>query len=161
MKTDKLNQLMNTTLPSISFQKRKKYKTTITEVRKIYKIINTEIFNNKLPMAKLIVKKRINDAWGYCIGVNFPTKTKSGCTITICQNWYCKQWLIATIAHEMSHQYQWDVIGYNRLQKNKEPLMSHGPTFYKFRNKMNRVGIPLKRVIHGRNWFKKQNLLKC
>lgn len=161
MKTGKLNQLMNTTLPSISFQKRKKYKTTITEVRKIYKIINTEIFNNKLPTAKLIVKKRINDAWGYCVGVNFPTKTKSGCIITICQNWYCKQWLIATIAHEMSHQYQWDVIGYNRLQKNKEPLMSHGPTFYKFRNKMNRVGIPLKRVIHGSNWFKKQNLLKC
>lgn len=161
MKNSKLAEYMNESLPTVSFQKRKGYKTTITEIRKIYKLINSEIFNNKLPTAKLVLKNRINDAWGMCIGNKYPTKKKSGCTLIIGRNWYCKQWLIMTIAHEMSHQYQWDVIGYNRLQKNKEPLMSHGPTFYKFRNKMNRVGIPLKRVIHGSNWFKKQNLLKC
>lgn len=161
MKNSKLHQMMNEDLPSIYQQKRKSYTTTINEIRKIYKLINSEVFNDKLPNAKLILKKRIPDAWGMCIGNKLPTKTKSGCILIIGRNWYCKQWLIMTIAHEMSHQYQWDVIGYNRLQKNKEPLMSHGPTFYKFRSKMNRVGIPLKRVIHGSNWFKKQNLLKC
>jgi hypothetical protein len=161
MKSSKLTELMNETLPSLSFQKRRKYKTNIYEVRKIYKLINNEIFNDKLPMAKLIVKKRMDDAWGKCYGIKTPTLNKSGVELVFCQNWYCKQWLIMTIAHEMCHQYQWDIIGYQRLKKNLKPLISHGPTFYQHRKKLFKRGIPLKKYMYHMYWFQHQNILKC
>ena len=158
MRTSKLIDLMNSDLPNLSQQKRKTYKTDKREVTKFFKIINEEIFNNKL---KKQIKTRITNYWGMCIGVQATTKKRSGCELIITQNHFCKQWLIMIIAHEMAHQYQWDIIGLERMKKGLEPIMSHGPTFYKHKNKFLKHEIPLKRVIHSKIWFTKQNLLKC
>jgi len=161
MRTSKLTDLMNCELPTISQQKRKSYKTSLTEVKKLYKIINTELFNDKLHTPKIIVKNRITNYWGMCVGTKNPTKYKSGCELIVTQNHFCKQWLIMIIAHEMAHQYQWDILGYKRIKKGLEPFMSHGPTFYIHRKKFLKHQIPLKKVVHSIIWFNKQNLLKC
>lgn len=156
-----LRELMNKELPSISKQKRKAYKTNKKEITKLFDIINTTLFNGKLLRPKIVVKIRLPNCWGLCIGINPPKKNKSGCELIITQNHFCIQWLIAIIAHEMSHQYQWDIIGLQRIKKGLTPFMSHGPTFYIHRKKFNKYQIPLKRIIHNRVWFAKQNLLKC
>ena len=99
--------------------------------------------------------------WANCSATGWPVKDKTKCTITIQQNWFCIQWLIMVLAHEMCHQYQWDIIGKQQLKKGKFPVMSHGPSFFVRKKQLLKFGIPLKRVVHSHMWFSKQNLLKC
>ena len=75
--------------------------------------------------------------------------------------WFCRQWLITTLAHEMCHQYQWDIEGEKRLKEGKDRLMSHGPTFFQFRDKLKKHGISLKNAHGQRRWFRHQNFWKC
>jgi hypothetical protein len=39
--------------------------------------------------------------------------------------------------------------------------MSHGPTFFRFRDKLEKYGISLKTAHSQRKWFKHQDLFKC
>ena len=40
-------------------------------------------------------------------------------------------------------------------------IMSHGPSFFVFRDKLKKHGISLKGAHSKRKWFKYQNLFKC
>lgn len=161
MSKSELRKLMESELPSISFQKRRLYKTNKKEVMRLYNLLNKEIFGNKLPIAKITLLSKLPNMWGKCQAAGYPYSDKSVCEITVGTNWFCVQWLIMTLAHEMSHQYQWEVLGKQRIKKGKDPIMSHGPSFYTLRDKMNKKGIPLKKILHTNIWFEKQNLLKC
>lgn len=158
----KLLQLMSEPLPSIGSQKKLSYRPTKKEVKNLYNIINEEIFNNELPPAHLEVKSHCRGYWGMCMSTGFnPKKKSSQCKIRLSDRWYCKQWLIDTLAHEMVHQYQWDIYSKERAVEGKEPIMSHGPSFYKFRKQLAEYGIVLKRVSRTSLWFKYQTLSKC
>ena len=160
--TSKLMLLMSEPLPSLVLQKRLSYRTTKREVRKLYNIINEEIFNNELPPAKLEIKSYCRGYWGMCMAQGFnPKKKSSQCKIRLSDKWYCKQWLIDTLAHEMVHQYQWDIYSKERAVEGKEPIMSHGPSFYKFRKHLAEYGIVLKRSSGMKRWFRYQRLDKC
>jgi hypothetical protein len=160
--TSKLLQLMSEPLPSIGLQKKLSYRPTKREVKKLYNIINEEIFNNELPPAHLEVKSHCRGYWGLCMSTGFnPKKKSSQCKIRLTDRWYCKQWLIDTLAHEMVHQYQWDIYSKERAVEGKEPIMSHGPSFYKFRKQLAEYGIVLKRTSRTSLWFKYQTLSKC
>jgi hypothetical protein len=74
---------------------------------------------------------------------------------------FCPQWFVTTLAHEMVHQYQWDIIGPEREHDGKEWLMSHGPSFFQFREEMEWHEISLKTAHSQRRWFKHQNLFKA
>jgi hypothetical protein len=160
--TSKLLQLMSEPLPSIGLQKKLSYRPTKREVKKLYNIINEEIFNNELPPASLEIKSHCRGYWGMCMSTGFnPKKKSSQCKIRLSDRWYCKQWLIDTLAHEMVHQYQWDIYSKERATEGKEPIMSHGPSFYKFRKQLAEYGIMLKRTSRTSLWFKYQTLTKC
>lgn len=160
--TSKLLQLMSEPLPSIGLQKKLSYRPTKKEVKNLYNIINEEIFNNELPPARLEVKSHCRGYWGMCMSTGFnPKKKSSQCKIRLSDRWYCKQWLIDTLAHEMVHQYQWDIYSKERAVEGKEPIMSHGPSFYKFRKQLSEYGIVLKRISRTNLWFKYQTLSKC
>jgi hypothetical protein len=75
--------------------------------------------------------------------------------------WFCAQWAVTVIAHEMVHQHQWDIEGPKRWRKGKDFLMSHGPTFFRFRDKLEKYGISLKTAHSQRKWFKHQDLFRC
>lgn len=163
-KNSQLYQLMTEDLPSRSFQKRLKYRTNHREVLALYKIINYEIFNNKLPVPIIEVVPRCRKYWGICIAHSlYPDYEyfKSNCTIRLSDKWYCKQWLITTLAHEMCHQYQWDVESHKRIREGKEPLMSHGPSFFMWRDKLEKHGVPLKTFHRMKRWFIHQSMWKC
>ena len=156
-----LSTILNEVLPTKTEQKKFPYRPRLTEIRKCYRIINDELFDSCLVMPKFEIKPRMKLILGLCSAVGYSKPNKSGCVITLRDKWYCKQWMMMALAHEMVHQYQWDILGIERKSIGKVPLMSHGPSFYLFRKRFNLYGIPLKRVHCRTHWFKHQNLLKC
>ena len=160
-KKPKLVDMMQEELPSIGYQKRLSYRTTYEEVIDLYRLINKTVFNSKLAMPTIEVMPRCRTYWGICFGEHhMMPKQRSYCKIRVMDKWYCKQWLISTLAHEMCHQYTWDILGEERRKVGKEPLMSHGPTFYIFRERLAENGISLKRYHRRSKWFKTQDLFK-
>lgn len=163
-KNSQLYKLMTEDLPPRTYQKRLKYRTSHREVMALFKIINREIFNNKLPTPHIEIMPRCRQYWGICIANGlYPDYeyNKSNCTIRLMDKWFCKQWLITTLAHEMCHQYQWDIESHKRIREGREPIMSHGPSFFIFKEKLAKHGISLKRSHGMKRWFKHQSMWKC
>jgi hypothetical protein len=157
-----LKQLMSKDLPGLTFQRKMSYKASVREVKALYRLINKEIFNNRLVMPKIHVKPRLQGSWGECHGADLPySKNKSRCVIILANRWYCRQWLIMALAHEMCHQYEWDIISKRREREGLPPIMSHGPTFFRWRDKLKKKGIPLKKFNSQQKWFKTQHLFRC
>ena len=149
---------MDEPLPSKSLQRTMPYRPKIKEVKAVYRLINREIFYNRLPIPKFELR-RLRGAVGICVGGYGPIrKTKSYCTIVLTDRYYCRQWMVATLAHEMVHQYQWDVYSNIRVKRGYPRLMSHGPSFYIWRKKLKKYGIALKaNSIYEHQWFDKQD----
>jgi len=153
---------MESPLPSIGQQKRLSYRTNINEVTRLYKMLNWYIFDNALSMPTLEVVPRCRKYWGMCYGsYDAPIRNRSSCKIRLMDKWYCKLWLVAVLAHEMCHQYQWDIQGLERRKVGKDPIMSHGPSFFVFRDRLKKHGISLKGAHSRRKWFLYQNLFKA
>jgi len=161
-KKSELSKLMREPLPSIGYQKRLSYRTNVAEVIELYKIINQACFNNKLNMPEIEVTPRCRKYWGMCYGSFEIVKyRKTYCKIRLMDKWFCKQWLITTLAHEMVHQYQWDIDGTKREREGKNRIMSHGPSFYAHREKLAKHGISLKMGHGQKRWLKHQRFDKC
>jgi hypothetical protein len=125
-------------------------------------MLNWYIFDNALSMPTLEVVPRCRKYWGMCYGsYDAPIRNRSSCKIRLMDKWYCKQWLVAVLAHEMCHQYQWDIQGLERRKVGKDPIMSHGPSFFVFRDRLKKHGISLKGAHSRRKWFLYQNLFKA
>jgi len=154
-----LKKLMDEPLPSKSLQRTKPYRPKMKEVKALFRLINREIFYNRLPMPKFELK-RLKDCIGICAGGEGPVrKTKSYCTIYLADRYYCRQWFISTLAHEMVHQYQWDVYSNILVKRGYPRHMSHGPTFYLWRKKLSKYNIALKSTtLKDKHWFHKQDV---
>lgn len=164
-RSNELYNLMSKELPSTTYQRRLGYRTTRREVFGLFRLLNRDIFNDQLPMPQIEIMSNCRDYWGMCISTteDYPDYRydKSYCIIRLSDKWYCRQWLISMLAHEMCHQYQWDIEGRRRTKKNKLPIMSHGPSFFKWRNKLEKHGISLKTSYSTKLWFRHQNLFRC
>lgn len=156
-----LREFMSLPLPTRSEQKRLLFRPSKHLVYHTYELINYEVFNNSLPKPKIEVQSHCRKYWGMCMGHTHRTVTGSYCTIRMMDKWFCPQWFITTLAHEMVHQYQWDIIGPEREQEGKDWLMSHGPSFYQFRPYLEEHNISLKTAHSQRRWFKHQDLFKA
>lgn len=149
-----LKELMSEDFPNKTYMRRMGYIANMREVKSLFRLINEEVFYNKLSMPKIVLKSRLRDCWGICQGADKPfRKGKSRCTIVLAERWYCKQWLIMSLAHEMVHQYQWDIYSEIRCRQGKESLMSHGPSFYIFRKRLAKHGIPLREFNDHHKWL--------
>lgn len=147
-------------LPPLYDQKRRSYKTNQKEIKKIYNQLNKKVFNSELILPKIILLNRPKQYFGECKAIfSEPIYTnKSNCVICLSTNWLCQQWLVMILAHEMCHQYQWDIEGLKRIADGRKPIMSHGPSFFKFKPKLKELGIPLKRMYSVDKWLQTQNL---
>jgi hypothetical protein len=160
---EQLKEWMQEDLPSITKQKRYIFRPSVRQINHTYKVLNIALFDGTLkkPKIKLVNRQRY---WGMCQALNnipIKYKSRSNCELVLSDKWFCRQWFIDTLAHEMVHQYQWDVDGPVRIAKGKEALMSHGPSFFRHKPKLDRYGLNLKIVHRTRKWFKYQNLAKC
>lgn len=154
-----LEKLLATPLPSRSQQRRKPYRPREQEIRRVYSLLNRAVFNGVLRRPEIKTGRETN-ALGWCIGIRSPSRSRSGCIIRITDKWYSVHWLIFVMAHEMCHQYQWDIIGPQRQAQGREPIMSHGPSFFQHRAKLAELGIPLLKKVYMYRWFEYQDLRK-
>jgi hypothetical protein len=160
MNSTLIYEYMNAKLPSISSQKKLSYRTNEDELFILFSALNIQVFDSSLPIPKFKFIKRTVNHWGLCEGEEITLDDKiSNCIIHLSDKWYCKQWLLTHLAHEMCHQHQWDVLSKERMRKKLKPIMSHGPTFLQFRPKLAELGIPLKSKGHSmRLWWKNQDI---
>lgn len=146
-----IREIMNTPLPSLAEQRKKSFRPTLRETRRTFRMINEHIFNNELNIPTITLK-RTRMYWGMCIGQHKPHSTGSRCVIELSDKWFCVQWFVTCLAHEMIHQYEWDV-----LDKN----MTHRGSFFMWRKKLKQHGIHLKTAHRYRRWFKYQDFTRC
>ncbi len=156
-----LRDIMELPLPTITEQKRLLFRPSVRFAHYAYELINYEIFDNVLYKPKLELKSHCQKYWGICYGNLYRDNTGSHCRISLMDKWFCPQWFITTLAHEMVHQYQWDILGPEREKNGKDWLMSHGPSFYEFKPDLAEHNISLKIAHSQRRWFKHQNLFKA
>jgi hypothetical protein len=156
-----LKTLMNERLPSLSYQERLRYSTSPEETSYLFDLLNEEVFGNRLSTPKIEIIETPKDYFGECLAYNSVPeyKNQSNCYIKIAERWACRQWLITILAHEMCHQYQWDVVSLERMKAGMNPLMSHGPTFFAHRDALRRVDIPLMRLYSRERWLKYQRFI--
>ena len=156
--------IMEAELPSLTYQRRKLYRPTEFDVNTTYRQINRYIFDNQLTRPEIIVKSNVYKVWGCCTWLDTQQHTGSWCRITLGDKWFCPQWFLNTLAHEMVHQWQWDI---HRAELDAEgkkiPIGSgaHGPSFFRWREQFAEYGLDLKTAHGQRRWFKHQDFSKC
>ena len=154
-----LTKLMSTQLPTKTQQRRKVYRPDLRRVNQIYRLLNQVIFDNQLVRPQIILAQE-RKSLGWCKGYYYKVSPGTYCTIKLANKFYSIQWLIMVLAHEMAHQYQWDIIGTSRIKQGRQRKMSHGPSFFIHRKQLAEYGIPLLKVIKIDRWFQYQDLKK-
>lgn len=165
-----ITQYMTAPLPSVSAQKRLPFRPTLDDVNSLYRCLNKYVFDNELTQPEITLSQ-MKKTWGVCEWHMRRQKSaswgKSGtwCTIRLMDKWFCPQWFCTTLAHEMVHQWQWDIYRWEHEDYyGKEMFMDsggHGPSFYAWRGILDEFGIDLK-ISHGqKRWFKYQDFTKC
>lgn len=154
-----LEKLLATPLPSLSQQRRKLYRPTEREIHRVYSLLNRAIFDGFMTRPKIVTGREVN-ALGWCLGLKPPRRRRSGCIIRLTDKWFSVHWLIFVLAHEMCHQYQWDIVGPQREAQGRSPLMSHGPSFLQHRARLAEIGVPLLKQVRIYRWFQYQDLRK-
>lgn len=137
-----LRILMNSPLPPSSEQRLNCYRPSIREVCKIYSVINKYVFGHRLtrPPIELGICR---GSWGWCHGNDNMTRKGTYCRIKLADKWPYIQSMVTTLAHEMVHQYQWDIGRLKRERMGREIIMSHGPSFFEWRSKLLEFNINL------------------
>jgi hypothetical protein len=165
-----ISQYMNAGLPIISHQKKLLFRPSLYEVDSLYRAINRSVFDNQLTQPEIYVGT-IRKAWGLCTWLTERQKRSSWgkqgtwCSIQLMDKWISPQWFCVTLAHEMVHQYQWDVYRWEHRETFGRDISiesdAHGPSFYAWRPRFEENGMPLKRWHGQRRWYKSQNLFKA
>ena len=153
---------MNSKLPPLSTQKRFVYRTCENEINVLFDELNFLIFDYKLPIPQFKFIKRLVKFWGVCESTDhIPNidSNNSDCIIHISEKWYCRQWLITHFAHEMVHQYQWDIHRFDYGMPTDSG--AHGPSFFAWRDRFEFYGLNLKTAHGQKRWFKHQDFTKC
>ena len=153
-----IKAIMEADLPSLTYQRRKLFRPAIHDAIYAYKIINRYVFDNQLrrPIIELGQTKK---CWAYCAWNNEHIWNGSWCTIRLSNKWFCPQWFVNTLAHEMVHQYQWDVHRWEYGMP--ENSGAHGPSFFAWREEFAYYGLTLKTAFGQRRWFQHQNFNRC
>ena len=156
-----IRKIMSQPLPMISEQRRKCFRPTNKEVIYAYNILNKYIFDNTLYRPNIELG-RLRKTWGYCLWQKEQQDTGSYCTIKLSDKWFCEQWFMNTLAHEMVHQYQWDIYRFEEHNGDYEKNSgAHGPDFFMFRDRFDHYGLRLKQWYGQKRWLKHQDWYKC
>ncbi len=136
--------LMQTPLPSKTVQRRCNYRPTRQQIYDIYNLINESVFDSKLTYPSITIRTMKEWGWFYA----FPDKRGK---IKITNKLFCIQWFILILAHEMTHQFQWQFTNDG---------LAHTEFFHSFKDKLKNIGIPLGEAYDPIAWFNTQDLFK-
>lgn len=153
-----IRAIMESELPTVSYQRRKLFRPTYNDTVHAYKLINRYLFDNCLLEPEIVIKQT-KKCWAYCEWHYELQESGSYCTIRLNDKWFCPQWFVNTLAHEMVHQYQWDI--WRWTHSLNERSGAHGPSFFAWRDRFAEYGLTLKTAYGQRRWFKYQRFDKC
>jgi hypothetical protein len=167
---DLITQYMTAPLPCVSEQKRLPFRPEPEQVGQLYRVINRNIFDNQLTQPEIFLGT-IKNAWGRCNWMENRQRRSSWgkpgtwCQIELYDKWFSPQWFCNTLAHEMVHQWQWDIYRWEHQEQHGRKMYddsgAHGPSFHYWRECFESWGLSLK-ISHGqRRWFRHQDLFKC
>jgi len=160
-----IRAIMESELPTKTYQRQKLYRPRPSEVIYSYNIINKYIFDSQLHRPDIYMKSHLRKIWGCCSWLDRKQYTGSYCYIQLSDKWFCPQWFLNTLAHEMVHQWQWDIYRWEHEnyfdRKMYENSGAHGPSFYVWRDKFADYGLYLKTAHGQKRWFKHQDFNRC
>jgi hypothetical protein len=156
----RVKKIMEQPLPLISHQRRLPYRPSIRTVCSTYNLLNIAIFEGELSRPEIELM-RSPKYWGMCSGDYLEDGTPVCLKIKLSDKYFTQQWFVTILAHEMSHQWQWEIIGAKRAMKGLNALMNHRSSFFTHKQTMAELGIPLKSWHRNRKWFKTQDLFRC
>ena len=119
---------------------RNKYKTTYSDIKKYFNIINESVFDNILsPFNEIKIQKIYKDkSKKYCYGQVTVWEWKRKGTrqywLEMLPTYRNKKDFVDTLGHEMVHLYQMANVGDSG---------NHNKLFYSFRSKLNAIGLDL------------------
>ena len=156
--------IMELELPSLTYQRRKLFRPSHDDINYAYNIINRYVFDNELRRPELqarILQKR----WGECRWELEQQDSGSWCSIHISDKWFCPQWFMNTLAHEMVHQWQWDIYRWDHREIHGREMCvdsgAHGASFHAWRDRFEFYGLHLKTSHRMKKWFKYQDFTRC
>lgn len=156
-----IRAIMESSLPSITYQRRKLFRPGYADIKYVYNILNRYCFDNQLRMPH-IEQRQLKGVWGFCQWELEEQNNGSHCFINLVDKWFCPQWFVQTLAHEMAHQYQWDVHRWEHYNgKMDKRGGAHGPDFFMWRERFAHYGLDLKTAHGQKRWFKHQDFRKC
>jgi hypothetical protein len=156
-----IRAIMESPLPSITYQRRLSFRPSDADIKYVYNKINRYCFDNQLTMPYISQGTR-RQTWGFCVWEDQQQSSGSYCNISIMNKWFCPAWFVQTLAHEMVHQYQWDIHRFEYYNGRMEKRGgAHGPDFFQFRERFDHYGLRLKTSYGMRRWFKFQDWYKC
>ena len=155
-----IRTIMAMPLPSITYQKHKQFRPTDSDIIYAYNIINRHVFDGQLKRPE-ITQGRINNCWGQCTWMQHPDTLEYYTKIRLVDKWYCAQWFMNTLAHEMVHQWQWDIHRVDNGGYIYEYSGAHGPSFFAWRDRFAEYGLHLKTSHRMKKWFTYQDFAKC
>jgi hypothetical protein len=62
--------------------------------------------------------------------------------------------MITVLAHEMVHQYQWDIYSVKRERQGLTNIMSHGPSFFEWKDRLAEFAIDLRTAYNTEDLLK-------
>ena len=155
-----IRAIMEAELPPITYQRRMQYRPTYADINYAYNICNRYLFDNRLKRPQIEQGSR-RQTWGFCNWELEKQPTGSYCTIKLSDKWFCPQWFMQTLAHEMVHQYQWDFTRFEEYDGTMPESGAHGPSFFVFRERFDYYGLRLKTAFGRKRWFNHQDFRKC
>lgn len=115
------------------------YCPTIKDIRKWHGVLNAVVFDGVIPKFYDIKIQRIRNEFAWAIPFyDTEDETKKWCTLKIDTSFHSFKKFLIVLAHEMIHCWQWIVEG----------EMTHGKTFFQWREKLAEHEIPLYRGYH-------------
>ena len=159
-----IRAIMTQPLPSITYQRRKQFRPNNADVTYAYNIINRHVFNSALKKPEIQIGT-LRKCWGLCTWFQYERTPGTYCEIRLMDKWFCPQWFLNTLAHEMVHQYQWDIDRWDYIEQHGRDIHQnsggHGPSFYAWRDRFEYYGLNLKISFGQKRWFKHQDFTKC
>jgi len=118
------------------------FRPTLEQGYEVYNLINRYVFGNRLDSIKLHIK-RTRGYWGMCEGQVDTKNNLYTKEIILTNRFPSLSHFVAVVAHEMVHQYQWDILSNDREDQGLPPIMSHGPSFFAWREPLAEYNILL------------------
>jgi hypothetical protein len=155
-----IRAIMEAELPTITYQRRMQFRPNYADINYAYNICNRYLFDNRL-RKPVIEQGSRRKTWGFCQWEKELQDTGSYTTIKLMDKWFCEAWFLQTLAHEMVHQYQWDITRFEEYNGTLPESGAHGPSFFAHRERFDHYGLRLKTSYGMKRWFRHQDFRKC